>query len=197
MKHKTNGEVEGFISTYEVTESGLWLPKSSFHNQIQWTWGEIACKLFGEGSSEYKISSMYIEFENVASPGDTVTAPSFDRSDGIEYYSSLSASSDRDYLRVQLISNPKASLISGYEGASLNVNQLTFYAQSSGSLGVHGKTFSAGANSTVFGLALVATPKWEDRTKDLIFAREYYPVGQQVLKQASSQVGVSWTEQFK
>lgn len=197
MKRNVNGEVEGFINTYEINEKGLWTPKSSFHNQIQWSWGEIACKLFGDGLSEYKISGMYIEFENVASPGDTVTAPSFDRSEGIEYYSSLSASPSRDFLRVQLISSPKASLITGYEESAVNVNQLTFYAQSSGSLGIHGKTFSVAANSTVFGLALVAMPKWEDRTKDLIFAREYYPTAYQVLKQASSQIGVSWTEQFK
>jgi hypothetical protein len=192
-----NGNVEGLINTYEVSENGLWTPKCYFHNQIQWGWGEIACKLFGEGLTEYKISGMYIEFENVASPGDAVTPPSFDRSEGIEYYSALSASAARDFLRVQLISTPKASLISGYEGSSTLTNQLTFFAQSSGSIGVHGKTFSVAANSKVFGLALVAMPKWEDRTKDLIFAREYYPTAYQVLKQASSQIGVSWTEQFK
>lgn len=197
MANKFNGEVEGFIQTYEVTDKGLWLPRSSFHNQIQWSWGEIACKLLGDGDSSYKIAGMYIEFENVASSGDTVTSPSFDRSEGIEYYSSLSSSASRDFLRVQLISTPKASLISGYEGSTTSVNQLTFYAQSSGSTGVHGKTFSAAANSKVFGLALVAIPKWEDRTQDLVFAREYYPTAQQVLKQTSSQIGVSWTEQFK
>lgn len=190
-------EVSGIISTYEIESSGLWLPKATFHNQIQWTWGEIACKLFGEGKEEFKISGMYIEFENVSSPEDVVSAPSFDRADGIEYYSALSASPARDFLRVQLISNPKASLISGYEGASVKVNQLTFFAQTTGSVGVHGKPFTVGANSKVFGLSLVATPRWEDRTKDLIFAREYYPSNQQVLKQASSQIGVSWTEQFK
>ena len=197
MSNKTNGEVEGFIKTYEVTKEGLWLPKVSFHNQIQWSWGEIACKLFGDGASEYKIAGMYIEFENVASGSDTVTSPSFDRSEGIEYYSSLSSSATRDFLRVQLISSPKPSLIPGYEGSTTTENQLTFYAQSSGSIGVHGRSFSVGSNSKVFGLALVAMPKWEDRTRDVIFAREYYPTNQQVLKQASSQIGVSWTEQFK
>jgi hypothetical protein len=197
MSNKINGEVEGFINTYEVTSDGLWLPKSAFHNQVQWSWGEIACKLFGEGVAEYKISGMYIEFENVASSGDAVTPPSFDRSEGIEYYSALSSSPSRDFLRVQLVSSPVASLISGYEGSTTASNQLTFYAQSSGSIGIHGKTFSTAANSKVFGLALVATPKWEDRTRDLIFAREYYPTVQQVLKQTSSQIGVSWTEQFK
>lgn len=190
-------EVNGFIKSYEINSSGLWIPGASFHNQIQWTWGEIACKLFGEGREEYKISAMYIEFENTAAPGNAVSAPAFDRADGIEYYSALSASPARDFLRLKLISNPKATLVSGYEGSSVVTNQLTFFAQTTGSTGVHGKPFSVGANSTVFGLALVAAPRWEDRTRDLIFAREYYPVGQQVLKQASSQIGVSWTEQFK
>lgn len=196
MANKT-AEVNGFIKSYEINSAGLWVPGASFHNQIQWTWGDIACKLFGEGREEYKISAMYIEFENTASPGDLVSAPAFDRADGIEYYSALSSSPTRDFLRLRLISNPKASIISGYEGSSVVANQLTFFAQTTGSIGVHGKTFSAAANSTVFGLALVAAPKWEDRTRDLIFAREYYPQAQQVLKQASSQIGVSWTEQFK
>jgi hypothetical protein len=31
----------------------------------------------------------------------------------------------------------------------------------------------------------------------LIFARKYYAAGDQVNKQASSQIGVSWTETFK
>ena len=190
-------EVSGSISTYVINDKGVWAPVSSFHNQIQWTWGEIACKLFGEGRPEFKIGGMYIEFENTASPGDVVTPPSFDRSEGLEYYSALSASSSRDYLRVQLVSSPKASIITGYEDSSVKANQLTFFAQSSGSTGVNGKTFSAAANSTVFGIALVSIPKWEDRSQDLIFAREYYPTAQQILKQASSQVGISWTEQFK
>lgn len=197
MKRHVNGEVEGFINTYEINDNGLWAPKGSFHNQVQWTWGDIACKLFGEGLSEYKISGMYIEFENTDAPGDTVSAPSFDRSEGIGYYSALSASSTRDFLRVPLISSPKASIVTGYEDSEVGANQLTFFAQTSGTIGIHGKSFSAVANSTVFGLALVAVPKWGDRTKDLIFAREYYPSGQQVLKQTSSQVGISWTEQFK
>ena len=197
MANNSNAEVNGIIQTYEVNSNGVWLPQVSFHNQIQWTWGEIACKLFGEGNQDYKISGMYLEFENTATSGDEVSAPSFDRSEGIEYYSALSASPSRDFLRVQLISNPSVTLISGYEGSSLKNNQLTFFAQSTGSLGVHGKPFTAGSNSTVFGLALVATPSWSDRTKDLIFAREYYPTASQVVKQASSQIGVSWTEQFK
>lgn len=197
MDKNNKAEVVGNISTYTINDKGLWIPYASFHNQVQWSWGEIACRLFGEGKEEYKIGAMYIEFENVASSGDVVSAPSFDRSEGLEYYTNLSASPSRDFLRVPLISAPKTSIISGYEISSIAMNQLTFFAQSTGISGVHGKSFSVGSNSKVFGIALVSTPSWENRSKDLIFAREYYPTNQQVLKQASSQIGVSWIEQFK
>jgi hypothetical protein len=194
---KNDASVSGYIHTYDVSDKGVWTYKLKFHNQIQWTWGEIACKLFGEGRREYKIGGMYVEFENVTDPEDEVSAPYFDRSEGIEYYSAISSSATRDYLRIPLISQPVASLISGYEGESIVENQLTFFAQTSGAVGVNGKAFSSAAKSKVFGLALVSMPKWEDHTQDLIFAREYYPTNQQVLKQTSSQIGLSWTEQFK
>lgn len=188
--------IEGIVSLFDVTPEGLWLPRTTDRNQIQVQWGEIAARLFGDGDARYKLSAMYIEFENVASPGDTVTAPSYDQDEGLEYYEALSASPARDFLRVPLLAGPKKGVVSGYEG-KVAANQLTFLAQSGGTEGVHGKEFSDSANSVVFGLALVAAPVWGDRTLDLVFGRRYYAADKQVPKKASSQVGVSWIEQFK
>ena len=46
---KTDASVSGYIHTYDVSDKGIWTYKLKFHNQVQWTWGQIACKLFGEG----------------------------------------------------------------------------------------------------------------------------------------------------
>lgn len=188
--------VEGIVSLFEITPEKDWRLLTTDRNQIQVGWGEIAARLFGDGDARYKLSAMYIEFENVASPGDPVTAPAYDQEDGIEYYENLSASPARDFLRVPLLTSPKKSVVAGYEGL-VAANSLTFLAQSSGTEGVHGKEFSDSANSTVFGLALVAAPVWGDRTLDLVFGRRYYDVSKQVPKKVSSQVGVSWIENFK
>lgn len=188
--------VEGIVSLFDIDPDEGWQILTTDRNQVQVPWGEIACRLFGDGDARYKLSAMYIEFENVASPGDTVTAPAYDQEEGTEYYEGLSASPARDFLRVPLLAQPRKAVVPGYEGL-VACNQLTFLAQSGGTEGVHGKEFSDAANSVVFGLALVAAPVWGDRTLDLVFARRYYDPAKQVPKKASSQVGVSWTEQFK
>jgi hypothetical protein len=174
-------EVKGEVSTYNVLESGEWKLLSTCDNQIQWSWGEIACHLFGDGNPAYKISAMYIEYEN--------------RSEGLEYYNGLSTSLVKDFLRVPMLSAPAKGIAPGY--SNINFNQLTFVAQSSGTTGVHGKGFSELVASKIYGVALVAAPVWSDRTQDVVFARKYYTSGNVVAKQASSQIGVSWVERFK
>lgn len=184
--------VTGTVSLFDISTSGVWSKLSESTNQIQWSWGEIACHLFGDGNKDYRINAMYVEFENTALIPST---PSYTRSEGVEYYENLSLSATKDFLRVPLIAAPVKSLASGYD--NINFNQLTFLAQTAGTQGVHGKTFSDSVSSKVYGLALVAAPVWSDRTQDLIFARKYYATADQVAKQASSQIGVSWIEKFK
>lgn len=188
--------IEGIVTLFDIDASGLWLPRTTDRNQIQWEWGEIACRLFGDGDASYKLSAMYLEFENVASPGDTVTAPSYDQDEGIDYYTGLAGSPNRDFLRVPLLAAPAKGIVAGYE-SKVAFNQLTFVAQSTGTLGVNGLTFSDGANSVVFGVALVAAPVWGDQTRDRVFGRRYYLPAKQIPKRASCQVGVTWIEQFK
>jgi hypothetical protein len=73
---------------------------------------------------------------------------------------------------------------------------MTFFAQTSGAVGVNGLTFSEAANSVAVGVALVAAPSWADRTRDVVFGRAYFAVDEQVPKVASHQIGVSWEQVF-
>jgi hypothetical protein len=191
--------VQGRSRLWDVRPSGLAVPKTAERkNQLQYFWGMIAAQTIGRGQASYKIAAMYIEFENVASPGNPVTIPTFGREEGTDYYDGIQSSGVRDFLRVAMLQDPLLGIKAGYESyfGTGEGNEITFYAQTTGTQGVHGKTFSDGVNSKVFGAALVATPDFEDRTQDIVFARIYYTVAQQTLKGASSQVGVTWTVAF-
>lgn len=189
---------QGLIRIYDVDKTGSWLPLFEVHNQIQKPWGFMAAKLFGEGDSKYKVAGMYLEFENVADPSDPVSIPEFSRDEGLEYYDNLSG--DRDYLRLNLLGVPSIEIAPGFESIfekGVSGNRLTFFAQSSGVAGAHGVEFSADVNSKAVGVALVAVPGVLDRTQDVIFARGYFDVSDQIVKGASKQIGVGWQEDFK
>jgi hypothetical protein len=158
-------------------------------NLILFDWAAIVGNLLTTGNPNYKIGGMFLEFENVASEGDPVSIPSFDRSGGIAYYDSLSLSATRDYLRVPLISGTLESIdeVNFPDG-----NLMTFFAQSQGTVGVHGKEFSDTAISKVFGGALVAMPDINDSTQDKVFSRFYVETSDQQVKLATSQIGLTW-----
>jgi len=166
----------------------FWQPVTDLkNNTVLYQWTQIASRLFANGSANYRIAGMYLEFENVASPGDAVSVPTFDRTRSISYYNDLAGSSNRDYLRVPLTGVQTLS-----EGADLTDNQLVFFARSSGTLGVHGKTFSDSSNSVIFGASLAAFPDNNDATQDLLFSSFYFSVSEQQPKLATSQVGIEW-----
>ena len=80
-----------------------WTPSTVWKkNLVLYEWAALTGRLLNGLGTKYSIGGMYLEFENVASPGDTVTPPAFDRSRTISYYNNLSGSADRDYLRVPL-----------------------------------------------------------------------------------------------
>ena len=172
-----------------------------FHqpNQIQAGWGAIFAQLL-LGNREYAINTIYIEFENVASAGDPVTPPTFTNTEGAEYYTDLSLSASRDFIRAPLILNPDLGVADGFASifdGIANGNKLTYFTQSQGSVGYHGKTYSNAVNSKVFGVALVAAPDQQDQTADLVAARTYFETANQTVKQASSQIGIVWDLSFK
>jgi hypothetical protein len=187
--------VQGHVGLWTRDErSGICLPRCSRHNQIQDQWMNIMAQML-MGQNNFRIQAMYLEFENVADPDDPVTVPTFDESEGTDYYEELAFSSTRDFLRVPLTQKPLLGIETGYENsfvAGASGNKLTYFSMSQGTQGVHGKPYSDAANSKVFGLALVATPLFSDRTQDLVFARTYFGVSEQVVKEASHQIGATW-----
>ena len=168
-------------------------------NQIQYSWGMIAAQCIGLGDRKYRVNAMYLEYENVADPDTAITIPTYDRGEGRDYYPNLAFTANRDFLRVPLLFQPSIGIEPGFEDFftdGFDGNRLTFHTQSQGTTGVNGKPFSSGVNSKIFGVALVATPEFEDPTKDIIFARTYFDVADQTPKLASSQVGVTWDIAF-
>ena len=168
-------------------------------NQIQFEWGAIAAQCIGFGNRDYRVSAMYIEFENVDQPEDEVEIPTFERSDGLSYYDDLVLDDSRDFIRVPLLFQPTLGISAGYEDyftEGLTGNNLTFYAQTTGTTGFYGKTFSTAANSKIAGVALVSTPVFGDRSRDLVLARTYFAPEDQAIKETSTQAGVTWTIRF-
>lgn len=198
--------VRGHVAVWHVdNKTGLKLPLFSQANQIQYGWGFIAAKQLGYRRQpdrlDYHISAMYIEYENL-DPEVPISTPSFARSVDITYYNSLVDSSTRNFIRVPLSIEPALSVSTGYE-ANLPVeqagNQLTFFAQTSEARVVYSgtsKQFSSASNSRVYAAALVAAPVLSDRSKDVIFARTVFSGANQVTKEASSQIGITWDVAF-
>lgn len=189
FKQPAKGRVRAHtVFDFDATDVSSWRPVTQFkHNLVVYQWATIVAKLLATGDSRYRIGGMYLEFENTDNPGDTVSPPVFDRTRDISYYNSLSLSSNRDYLRV-----PMTAVTTSSEGSGLTDNQLTFFARSSGIVGVHGKSFSAASNSVIFGGSLVAFVDGTDATQDLIYSSWYYDPADQQQKLPSSQIGIEW-----
>jgi hypothetical protein len=156
-------------------------------NLVLYSGADILAKLLA-GTAGYSVTTMYLEFKNLADPSDPITPPAFDRTGGIAYYTGLSSSPDVDYLRVPLVSLPD---LTSSDGDIYDFNQAAFFAMSEGIAGVHGKTFSSAANSAVYGAALAATPDPGDPTADLVFSRVYTGIDK-ILKETGFEIGVTW-----
>lgn len=183
----------GHYQVFSVNDKGIWMPLFRQMNTNLKEGGAILTQLLS-GKREYKINAIYFEFANVASPGDPVTAPAVDEAEGRDYFDGLGV--DRDYLRVQLTVPPTIRPQVGDENLfeEEQGNEIEFFCLSEGESGINGLPFGFSSNSVLYGMALVATPDWSDRTNDLIFARSYYEVGNQVAKSASDQIGVRWVQ---
>lgn len=199
-----NLNVRGHVRVWRVNDAGQKSLLVSQPNQIQYSWGFIAAKQLGfrpqPDRLNYNISALYIEFENLANPATPVAVSAFDRDLGVNYYNSLVDSSSRDFLRIPLTLEPAGSVSAGYEAnlpIDQQLNKLTFFVQTAGTAGVFGKTFSHLVNSKVYAAALVAAPRYDDRTKDVIFARTIFTADNQVTKEASSQIGITWDVAFE
>lgn len=182
----TNNYCVGQVRAVEVT-NGICRPVTQFKkNTIVYSWSQILSQLLANGNPKYRISGMYLEFANVANPGDIASVPSYDRTRDIDYYTSLGDSADLDYLRVPL------TAVTIADKDELTSNLLTFFAMSSGVVGIHGKPFSAVDNSVVYGGALVAMTEAGDASQDIIFSTMYLPTDEQQAKDTNKQIGLEW-----
>lgn len=208
MPTESTFKVRGTVTLWRIDDkTGLRTPIVTQHNQIQVGWGFIAARQLGyrpqADRDQYFISGMYFEYENLTNPAVPVTVPAFPRTLGAEYYTNLSA--PKDFLRVPLRLEPTIGVAAGSEGAEAlsqagRGNQLTFFAQTAGSGGFNNGAdcpFSHTANSKVYSAALVAMPRFDDQSRDVIFARTNFDVGDQTSKEASSQIGITWDIAFE
>lgn len=202
--------VNGYVKLWRVLADNDKVLLGEQPNQIQYSWGFIASRQLGyrfqPNRYSYHISAMYVEFENQSAQdavaGTAVSASSsFPRDLSSNYYNTLSG--NRDFLRIPLIIEPTSTVAAGTEGTLADLpleqqfNKLTFFAQTAGTTGVHGKSFSHNNNSKIYAAALVAAPVFSDRTKDVVFARTVFAPNNQVSKASSSQIGITWDISFK
>jgi hypothetical protein len=169
----------------------LWAPLTPWTgNSILYDWASIAARLLADGNAAYRIGGMFVEFKNVADPDDPVTLPVVTRDQGIGYYNGLASSPDTDYLRIPLISAVRSNTDNTKFSDS---NAINFFARTQGVAGAHGKTYSDGVNSKVYGIALVAIPDAGDRTQDIVFGRLYFSAANQQVKLSTSQIGCEYS----
>ena len=175
----------------DIEVPGRWEAEGCWEENLTlFDWAGIVGQLL-RGSPDgklYSISTVYIEYEN--NGGAPVTPPTFNRSGARAYYDALSGDANRDYLRVPLT----ASTFDSTNPTNFpDGNRVNFLSQSVGIAGVHGKTFSDGVSSRVYGGALVATPVGDDQTQDIVHSRFYFTVAaNQLIKQAGSQITMTW-----
>jgi hypothetical protein len=189
-------DANGTVRFFSIDREGNVRKMVRLKNLILYGGADVLAKLLS-GASGFHISTMYMEFVNLAAPGDPVTIPTFDRSGGLDYYNGLSASGDLDFLRIPL---QIANTLSSSDDDLYAYNKVTFVGVSEGTQGFHGKTFGPAANSAVYGAALVASPDQTDQSQDLVFSRVY--AGgvsgwtEAVEKEAGTQIAVTWTIRF-
>lgn len=208
MPNESTFKVRGTVTLWRIDEkTGLRTPIVQKHNQIQVGWGYLAAKQLGYRAQpdrdQYFISGMYFEYENLGNPASPITVPTFPRTLGAEHYTALTA--PKDFLRVPLRLEPTIGVSAGSDGETVLAaagrgNQLTFFAQTAGNGGFNNGLdcpFSHTANSKVYSAALVAMPRFDDQSRDIVFARTNFDIGDQTSKEASSQIGITWDIAFE
>lgn len=161
-------------------------------NQIQNGFYEIMSRLLQDPQSPFAIRKLYVEFKNAPTPTTIVTAPFFPASDGVEYYQGLVASTDTDYLRIDVVGS-----MLGYEpsgpGLVGGINSIKVFGYVGPGVGINGKPFNAASNSIVYGLAAVAAPVVADSSSDLIAGRLYLDAANQKLCPVAGVLTMNYT----
>lgn len=179
----------GYTTIYSFLPDGTITHAAAGHNEIMYGLIEASARLFAGGTT-YKAAALYFEFQNLENPGDTPNYPSFDAADGVEYYTGLQYSVDRDFIRVPILSEPGVAQV-GDSTWRMSVHAIT----PDSTAGYWGRTFSAAANSVVIGGALVASPNPSNQSQDIVLCRNY-PDGTKVPKATGEQIAMTWNVEF-
>jgi len=135
-------------------------------NIIPYQGADILARILA-GDDTYAPGAMFFEYENTAG---VPVVPTPARNEGIDYYlSDLALDPDKDYIRAPLIVSPSISS----SGSDYAGNQVTFFAITAGTSGIHGRSFAQANDSKVYGVALAATPTPTQYTGDRLFSRSY------------------------
>lgn len=151
-------------------------------NLVTYHGGDILMQLLA-GNSQYKISHVYIVFENTAGTPSALTPA---RTDTASMLRSVSA--PKDMLRTALY--VPGTLSSG--DVNHVSNRVTFLALANASTGINGLAFSPGSNSKVINLGLVAAPT-NAAAGDVLYAHYQLPTPLAVV--GSGQVSVTWLQE--
>lgn len=185
---------KGAVDFYSIESASKKVAKHIHnHNLILYSGADVLAAALS-GKAGWFVNTMYLEYQNLASPSDPTVIPTFSRgpNSGSAYYNTLGASPNSDFLRVSLLTNP---LITSTNPSIYDGNQVAFFALSEGSVGFFGKVFGPSVNSAVVGAALVCAPDPTDQATDVVFARTYTNIDK-ILAQAGFQIGVNWITQL-
>jgi hypothetical protein len=183
---------DGRVRLFDVIGDEWRVRGPAMRNAVLYDWSSVVGSLLA-GDPAYALNAVYLEYRNTSS---AIAVPSVSRGDGRSYYNGLSASPDTDFLRVPLTT--RTVLTEGSPPFSpVRGNVLRIFAMSSGTSGIHGKPFTSGANSTVFALAVAATPVAADRSQDIVFARIGIPTASQIKVEGTKKVGIEWSFTFQ
>ena len=192
----------GEYTLWEIKDD-IWTPRVTKKNKLMVSWGYVACRCLGFADPAFRISKMYVEYENISS--GTIIDVSFTKFDAsLNYYSGLGT--NKDYLRLDLDGDPTIEVASGYEtyfGGDngytedpYDGNKLHFVARTTGTAGVNGTAFGAASDSRIYGVALVAATQGSSSSGDILVSRGYIDETDHISVSAGVQVGVTWDITF-
>ena len=169
----------GKVSVFAVKPNEVKELVFASENQIQADSRELLARLMS-GDDSARVNTIYIEFENVATPETEAAVTAFSPEEGAEHFTNLSGNCD--FVRQTLQIAPEV------DGSSI-----TYSGMFADGYGEHGLQFGGdGVNSRVYGMALVSAGA--DQTQDKVFARKNWDI--QKVKNGDL-LYVTWTISFE
>lgn len=173
MKSIYTNNLKGYVKVWN--EAGQAVESS---NLVVYNGGDIITQCMS-GNLAYKIANMYFVYENTAGTPTPMTPV---RTNTAALFAALVA--PRDFVRAAVLSPIITASDVNHVG-----NQATYMAIANAATGVHGVSFSAGSNSKVFTLCIVASPTGS-YTGDVLYAQFSLATALPVV--GAGQVSASW-----